>query len=220
MLAAVGIGAGVVVVVLPRLLGASRVVRFRLARWLNPGHIPLPAAVGLVAPRLRAPGSLRAVAILVLLAALGLGWSPALAILLLCAGSAAAAIPIGPGGAATQVGAGAAVLAAAHVTPTRRPRRRGDAQTLGMLCGAVVLVAATGLEASRAVRPRLPRLPDLTADGHPGLRLTPMISAPPARTWWWLVRARRRRALTAHDHPASLYQASDGGLFSFLDAHR
>jgi Lysylphosphatidylglycerol synthase TM region len=143
VLAAVGLGAAALVVLLPRMLDAQGVSRFRLARWLQPGHIPIPrlsAAWGLVF----ASWSLRAVALMVVVAALGLGWSPVLAILLLCASSAAAAIPIGPGGAATQVGAGAAVLVAANVGSEKALGVAVTAQTLGMICGAALLIVAVG----------------------------------------------------------------------------
>lgn len=157
VLAAVGIGAGIVLALLPRILGARRIVRFRIVAWLNSGHIPLPrlSAAWLL---VFASWALRATAILVLMAALGLGWSPALAILLLCAGSAAAAIPIGPGGAATQVGAGAAVLVAAHVHADQALAAAVTTQTLGMLCGALVLGSAVVWKGVGAVLPRLPRL--------------------------------------------------------------
>jgi len=48
-------------------------------------------------------------------AALGVGWSFGLALLFLCATAASTALPIAPAGAATQVGAGAAILWVAGV---------------------------------------------------------------------------------------------------------
>ena len=57
----------------------------------------------------------RGVACFILLGTLGLSYSFPLALLFLCAGAAAAALPIGPAGAATQAGAGTAALAASGV---------------------------------------------------------------------------------------------------------
>ena len=70
----------------------------------------------------------RALALFVLLGALGLGHSFPLALLFLTASAASAALPLGPAGAATQAGAGAAVLVLAGVPtrrrwPSRSPRR-------------------------------------------------------------------------------------------------
>ena len=59
--------------------------------------------------------SLRGLALFVLLAALGPGTSFAVALAFLCASSASAVLPIAPAGAATQAGAGAAILVASGI---------------------------------------------------------------------------------------------------------
>ena len=95
----------------PRLAASRRALRFRLGRWLSPRTTSgrrasegwaLVSACWLV----------RAVALFLMLGTLGIGFSFPLALLFLCAGAAAAALPIGPAGAATQVGAGATALIA------------------------------------------------------------------------------------------------------------
>ncbi len=57
----------------------------------------------------------RAAGLLLLLAAMDIGFSPALALSFLCLTAGAAIIPIAPAGAAVQVGAGAAILIAFNV---------------------------------------------------------------------------------------------------------
>lgn len=58
----------------------------------------------------------RAAGLLLLLAAMDIGFSPALALSFLCLTAGAAIIPIAPAGAAVQVGAGAAILIAFNVS--------------------------------------------------------------------------------------------------------
>jgi hypothetical protein len=72
-----------------------------------------------------------------------LGFSFPLAVTFLAAGAASAALPIGPAGAATQAGAGAAVLASAGIDANTAVAFAVVAQTLHILAGAaVVLIVA------------------------------------------------------------------------------
>src|SRR5205085_10025977 len=95
----------------------------------------------------------RAVALFVLVGALGIGYSFPLALLFLCAGAAAAALPIGPAGAATQVGAGAAALLAAGVGASQALGVAVSLGALGVLSGAAILLFAV---AGRTVASLLP----------------------------------------------------------------
>jgi hypothetical protein len=85
---------------------------------------------------------LRALASFLLLGTLGVGFSFSLALLLLCAGAAAAAVPIGPAGAATQVGAGAAALIAAGVGGSQALAVTLAGGALGVLTGSAIFLAA------------------------------------------------------------------------------
>jgi hypothetical protein len=95
----------------------------------------------------------RAGAVFLLLGALGIGYSFSLALVFLCAGAAAAALPIGPAGAATQVGAGAAALIASGVGASQALSFAVSVATLGVLTGTAVLVFAVVLQSIRALRP-------------------------------------------------------------------
>jgi hypothetical protein len=85
---------------------------------------------------------LRALASFLLLGTLGVGFSFPLALLFLCAGAAAAAVPIGPVGAATQVGAGAAALIASGVGGSQALAVTLAGGALGVLTGAAIFLAA------------------------------------------------------------------------------
>jgi uncharacterized membrane protein YbhN (UPF0104 family) len=166
LVAGAGIGAAALILVLPRLAGSSRFLRFRLGRWVAPRTTSMRGASQawvLVA----GSWAVRAVALYLLLGALGIGFSFPLALLFLCAGAAAGAIPIGPGGAATQAGAGAAVLIASGVDASQAVAVAIAAQALAVICGGSILVstaawhvlprllrnrAASGLEPPRATR--------------------------------------------------------------------
>jgi hypothetical protein len=128
-------------VALPRLAGSKRALRFRLGRWLSPRTTSkrrLSEAWALVS----ACWLLRALASFLLLGTLGVGFSLPLALLLLCAGAAAAAVPIGPAGAATQVGAGAAALIASGVGGSQALAVTLAVGALGVLTGAAIFLAA------------------------------------------------------------------------------
>jgi hypothetical protein len=141
VVAVAGVAAAGLLVVLPRLAGSERALRFRLGRWLSPrttSRRHLSEAWALVS----ACWVLRALASFLLLGTLGVGFSFSLALLLLCAGAAAAAVPIGPAGAATQVGAGAAALIAAGVGGSQALAVTLAGGALGVLTGSAIFLAA------------------------------------------------------------------------------
>src|SRR5207344_2656347 len=134
VVAAAGVAAAGLLLVLPRLAGSKRALRFRLGRWVSPrttSRRALAEAWGLVS----ACWLLRAVAAFLLLGTLGVGFSFPLALLLLCAGAAAAALPVGPAGAATQAGAGTAALIASGVGASHALSFAVSVATLGVLTG-------------------------------------------------------------------------------------
>lgn len=156
LVAAAGIGAALIVVAMPRLARVPRLARFRLVRWLgahSAGTREASKAWLLVA----ASWSVRAVALYLLLVALGVSNSFAVALLFLCASAASAALPVSPaGGAATQAGAGAAALALAGIGVSEAIAFALAAQALLVLAGAAVVVVAGAWEARlrlAAVRP-------------------------------------------------------------------
>jgi uncharacterized membrane protein YbhN (UPF0104 family) len=141
LVAGAGIGAAVLLVALPRIITSRRLQRFRVGRWLQPRTIPLRGtshAWALVS----ACWVVRAVALFLLLGALGVGFSFPLALLFLCAGAAAAALPVGPAGVATQAGASAAVLVAAGVGTSEAVSVALASSALGVLAGGAIFLFA------------------------------------------------------------------------------
>jgi Lysylphosphatidylglycerol synthase TM region len=136
-----GVGAACVIVALPSVTCRGRLLRFRLVRWLKPRATCLrdaSHALGLVF----ASWVVRAVALFLLLHTLGVGTSLMLAVMFLCAGAASAAIPIGPAGAATQVGAGATLLIVSGVDPSQALGFALAAQALLIVSGASIFAVA------------------------------------------------------------------------------
>src|SRR4051794_19595822 len=140
VVAVAGVGAALVVVALPRIAQIGLVARFRLVGWVaENATAPREAAwawVGVVISWV-----LRALAVFVLLAALGFGMDFSLALAFVCASSAAAVLPVAPAGAAMQAGAGAAVLAGAGVRPEDALALGPGARGLRMAGGAGFVVA-------------------------------------------------------------------------------
>jgi hypothetical protein len=133
--------AAVLILALPRLAGTSRLLRFRLGRWLSPRTTSrrlASQAWGLVS----ACWLVRAAACFLLLGGLGVGFSVPLALLFLCAGAAAAALPIGPAGAATQIGAGAGALITSGIDTSQALAAAVAIGALGVLSGAAALLVA------------------------------------------------------------------------------
>jgi len=84
----------------------------------------------------------RAAACFLLIGTLGVGFSFPLALVFLCAGAAAAALPIGPAGAATQAGASGAALIASGVGAAQALAVAVSIGALGVLSGAAVFFVA------------------------------------------------------------------------------
>jgi hypothetical protein len=145
-----GVGAAAVIVALPHLARSPRLMRFRVVRWMAPRATPFRGAVESWA-LVSASWLVRATALTLLLAALGLGYSFPLAMMFLCAGAAAAALPIALGGAATQIGAGATLLVVSGVSAPEALGFALAAQTLLILSGAAVLFLAVSWRTTRWV---------------------------------------------------------------------
>ena len=152
IVAAAGIGAALVVIAMPRLRRSGRLARFRLVRWLGE-HSACTRDATKAWLLISASWSLRAVALFVLLGALDVSNSFALALLFLCASATSAALPIAPAGAATQAGAGAAALALAGIAPSEAVAFAISAQALFVLAGAGAVVLAGAWEAGSRLRP-------------------------------------------------------------------
>jgi hypothetical protein len=155
VVAAAGVASAAVILALPHLAASRRALRFRLGRWLSRRTSSRRAASEAWA-LVSACWLVRVVVVFLLLGTLGVGYSLPLALLFLCAGAAAAALPIGPAGAATQVGASAAALIASGVDASQALGVAVSVGALGVFSGAAILLAAvawrTGvsLAASRA----------------------------------------------------------------------
>ena len=141
VVAAAGVAAAALILALPRLAASRQALRFRLGRWLSPRTTSRRGASEAWA-LVSGCWLVRAIALFLLLGTLGIGFSFPLALLFLCAGAAAAALPIGPAGAATQVGAGAAALIASGVGGSQALAVSVAVGTLGVLSGAAILLAA------------------------------------------------------------------------------
>jgi uncharacterized membrane protein YbhN (UPF0104 family) len=155
IVAVAGATSAALILALPRLALTNRFLRFRLGRWLGPRTTPRrPAAQawGLVS----GCWIVRAAACYLLLGTLGVGFSIPLALLFLCAGAAAAALPIGPAGAATQIGAGAAALVASGIDASEALAAGVAVGALGVVTGGAVLLAALLWRASLALTKRRP----------------------------------------------------------------
>jgi hypothetical protein len=151
-----GVAAAVVIVALPRLVASRQALRFRLGRWLSPRTTSRRVASQAWA-LVSACWLVRALAVFVLLGTLGVGFSFTLALLFLCAGAAAAALPVGLAGAATQVGVGGAALIASGVGASQALSVAVSVAALGVLSGGAILLFAvvwrTGLSLTlRATR--------------------------------------------------------------------
>jgi hypothetical protein len=152
VVAVAGVAAAVLIVALPRLAASRRTLRFRLGRWLSPRTTSLRRASQAWA-LVSICWVIRAAALFLMLGALGIGYSFPLALLFLCAGAAAAALPIGPAGATTQIGGGAAALLASGVGASQAVSLAVSVAALGVLSGTGILLFAIAYRYGRSLMP-------------------------------------------------------------------
>ena len=152
VVAVAGVAAAVLIVALPRLVASRRTLRFGLGRWLSPRTTSLRRALQAWV-LVSICWIVRAAALFLLLGALGIGYSFPLALLFLCAGAAAAALPIGPAGATTQVGGGAAALLASGVGASQALSIAVSVAALGVLSGTAILLFAIAYQSGRSLTP-------------------------------------------------------------------
>jgi hypothetical protein len=152
VVAAAGVASAALIVFLPRCVGCRQSLRFRLGRWLSARTTSLRRALQAWA-LVSTCWLVRAGALFLLLGALGIGYSFPLALLFLCAGAAAAALPIGPAGAATQIGGGAAALLASGVGASQALGVAVSVSALGVLSGAAIFVFAVATRSAVSLLP-------------------------------------------------------------------
>jgi uncharacterized membrane protein YbhN (UPF0104 family) len=145
-----GIAAAAIVLAIPWLVRKRRVQRYRGGRWLN-DHTTSPREAAKAWGFVTTSWTLRAAAVLVLLDSLALHTSVPLALGFICATAAAAALPIAPGGAVAQLGAGAGFLVATGTRASDAVAFSVAAQSLIVLAGAVVV----GVAAAKPIAQRL-----------------------------------------------------------------
>jgi uncharacterized membrane protein YbhN (UPF0104 family) len=143
LVAAAGVAAALLVLFLPRIAQLGFVRKWKVGRWLQE-HTACPRSASQAWLLISVSWTLRGVAVFVLLNALSVGASFPLALAFLCASAASAALPIAPAGAATQAGAGAAILIVGGIPKGEAFAFAVAAQGLIILVGAA-LVAVAGL---------------------------------------------------------------------------
>jgi hypothetical protein len=153
VVAGAGVLAAVVIALLPRATSWPQVTRFRLGRWLG-GHTHCTSEACAAWVLVSVSWALRGTAVFLLLNALSMTSSFPLALAFLCASAASAALPIAPAGAATQAGAGAALLIASGVHTTEAIAFSVAAQALIIVTGAVVVLFVAVWQLALRVRPR------------------------------------------------------------------
>ena len=156
VVAGAGVLAAIVVASLPKAASRRFVMRFRVGRWLA-AHTycnrRAAAALGFIS----VSWALRGTAVFLLLDALSMRSSFPLALAFLCASAASAALPIAPAGAATQAGAGSAILIASGVHAGEAIAFAVAAQLIVVGTGAIVLLLVAGWHyATRRHPVRLP----------------------------------------------------------------
>ena len=152
VVAGAGVLAGLVVASLPKAASRAFVLRFRLGRWLA-SHTHCNRRAALALGFISISWALRGTAVFLLLEALSMRSSFPLALAFLCASAASAALPIAPAGAATQAGAGSAILIASGVHAGDAIAFSVAAQLIVVGTGAIVLLLVAGWHlATRARR--------------------------------------------------------------------
>jgi len=143
LVAAAGVAAALLVLFLPKIAKMDFVSRWKVGRWLK-DHTACPRSASQAWFLISISWALRGLAVFVLLNALSVGASFPLALAFLCASAASAALPIAPAGAATQAGAGAAILIIGGVPKSEAFAFAVAAQGMVILVGAA-LVGAAGI---------------------------------------------------------------------------
>jgi hypothetical protein len=143
LVAAAGVAAALLVLFLPRIARLNFISRWKVGRWVRE-HTACPRSASEAWFLISVSWALRGLAVFVLLNALAIGGSFPLALAFLCASAASAALPIAPAGAATQAGAGAAILIVGGIPKGQAFAFAVAAQGLVILVGAA-LVAIAGL---------------------------------------------------------------------------
>jgi uncharacterized membrane protein YbhN (UPF0104 family) len=145
----VGTGAAMVAAALPSVRTSERLTRRGFGHWLAL-HAPVSRRDALWSWILVCGSWLtRAAALLLLLDALGLRPSFAIAAAYVAAGAGANALPVGPAGAATEAGAGAAVLAGAGIATPQAIALAATAQGLTAASGGLLALFGASLLRSR-----------------------------------------------------------------------
>lgn len=146
-LAGVGVGAALLAAALPSIRGSERLVSYRLGHWLAV-HAPNSYVDALWSWLLVGASWLTRVGgMYVLLGAVGLTVPFTSATAYVAAAAGAAALPVGPAGAATQAGAGAAILTGAGLSGRDALAFAVAAQALTVAAGAVLAALGVGVVA-------------------------------------------------------------------------
>jgi hypothetical protein len=157
VVAVAGIAAAVVVAFLPRIARLPFVTRRRFGRWLAQ-HTHCTKEAWAAWLLVSVSWSLRGLAVFLLLNALSMPGSFVLALAFLVASAASAALPIAPAGAATQAGAGAAILALGGVHTADAIAFSIAAQALVIVTGAAVVLLIASWQLALRLRPRFARV--------------------------------------------------------------
>jgi len=139
VVAAAGIAAAGIVAFLPRIARMAFVTRWRFGRWVAE-HTHCTKEAWAAWLLISVSWSLRGLAVFLLLNALSMPGSFVLALAFLVASAASAALPIAPAGAATQAGAGAAILVLGGVHTADAVAFSVAAQALVIVTGAAVIL--------------------------------------------------------------------------------
>jgi hypothetical protein len=155
VVAGAGVAAGFVVAFLPRIATWHRLSRFRFARWVAE-HTHCTSDTWAAWVLVSFSWSLRGTAVFLLLHALSIGGASfPLALAFLCATAASAALPIAPAGAATQAGAGAAILIASGAPTTEAIAFSVAVQAMVIVTGAAVVLLITAWHVATRVHTRV-----------------------------------------------------------------
>jgi uncharacterized membrane protein YbhN (UPF0104 family) len=146
--------AAILIAALPRIAASRRLGHYRLGRWLSRTAPESIRDVWQALAFVMTSWLIRAVGLAVLLTAFGFGSPFRLAVAYLSAGAAAAALPIGPAGAATQAAAGAAVFTSAGIVTNDAVAFAVIAQSLSIIAGAAVVLATLVVRGRLKLRAR------------------------------------------------------------------